>query len=127
MPPSCKKPVRNRKSPDGLQFKHADEGSRRVYSFHGLVEIRKPELVVAESRTNFLRALRGFVIQPFRFMSADLVQLVTDIARRARAASLVLATASTGQKNAALARLADLLPASTDALLAANARDLAAA
>jgi glutamate-5-semialdehyde dehydrogenase len=60
-------------------------------------------------------------------MSADLVQLVTAIAQRARAASLVLATAPTEQKNAALARLAELLPASTDALLAANARDLAAA
>jgi glutamate-5-semialdehyde dehydrogenase len=60
-------------------------------------------------------------------MSSDLIQLVTDLARRARAASLVLATASTGRKNAALARLAGLLPASTDALLAANARDLAAA
>jgi glutamate-5-semialdehyde dehydrogenase len=60
-------------------------------------------------------------------MSDDLVQLVTALARRARAASLVLATASTGQKNAALARLADLLPAATEALLAANARDLAAA
>jgi glutamate-5-semialdehyde dehydrogenase len=52
---------------------------------------------------------------------------VTALARRARAASLVLATASTDQKNAALARLAVLLPASTDALLAANTRDLAAA
>ncbi len=60
-------------------------------------------------------------------MSAELVQLVTSIARRARAASLELATASTGRKNAALARLAELLPAATDALLAANARDLAAA
>jgi glutamate-5-semialdehyde dehydrogenase len=60
-------------------------------------------------------------------MSADLVQLVTDLARRARAASLVLATAPTGRKNAALTRLAELLPASTEALLAANAKDLAAA
>jgi glutamate-5-semialdehyde dehydrogenase len=60
-------------------------------------------------------------------MSADLDQLVTDLARRARAASLVLATAPTDAKNAALARLAELLPASADALLAANARDLAAA
>ena len=60
-------------------------------------------------------------------MSADLNQLVTDLARRARAASLVLATAPTDAKNAALARLAELLPASADALLAANARDLAAA
>ena len=62
-----------------------------------------------------------------RLMSAELVDLVTDLARRARAASLVLATASTGQKNAALMRLAELLPASEEALLAANARDLAAA
>ena len=60
-------------------------------------------------------------------MSADLNQLVTDLARRARAASLVLATAPADAKNAALARLAELLPASADALLAANARDLAAA
>jgi glutamate-5-semialdehyde dehydrogenase len=60
-------------------------------------------------------------------MSSDLVQLVTDLARRARAASLALATASTEQKNAALARLAELLPASMDTLLAANAQDLAAA
>jgi len=60
-------------------------------------------------------------------MSADLESLVTDIARRARAASLVLATASTAAKNAALARLAELLPASTAALIEANARDLAEA
>jgi glutamate-5-semialdehyde dehydrogenase len=60
-------------------------------------------------------------------MAADLVQLVTDLARRARAASLTLATASTERKNAALSRLAELLPASTDSLLAANAQDLAAA
>ena len=58
-------------------------------------------------------------------MSADLESLVTAIARRARAASLELATASTSAKNAALARLAELLPASAPALLAANARDLA--
>jgi glutamate-5-semialdehyde dehydrogenase len=60
-------------------------------------------------------------------MSADLTQLVTDLARRARAASLVLATAPTAAKNAALARLAELLPVATDALLAANAKDVAAA
>jgi glutamate-5-semialdehyde dehydrogenase len=60
-------------------------------------------------------------------MSADLVQLVTALAQRARAASRVLATAPTEAKNAALRRLAELLPVSTDALLAANAKDLAAA
>ncbi|HTJ79153.1 MAG TPA: glutamate-5-semialdehyde dehydrogenase [Rariglobus sp.] len=58
-------------------------------------------------------------------MSADLVQLVTTIAQRARAASLVLATTPTAAKNAALLRLADLLPASADALFAANQKDLA--
>jgi glutamate-5-semialdehyde dehydrogenase len=60
-------------------------------------------------------------------MSADLPKLVTDLARRARAASLVLATAPTAAKDAALARLAELLPASTEALLAANVRDIAGA
>ena len=59
-------------------------------------------------------------------MSADLVKLVTALAQRARAASRVLATAPAEAKNAALARLAELLPASADALLAANAKDLAA-
>ena len=62
-------------------------------------------------------------------MSAELAQLVTTIAQRARAASLALATATTAQKNAALTRLADLLatPQNEAALLAANARDLAGA
>ncbi|MET0263839.1 MAG: glutamate-5-semialdehyde dehydrogenase [Rariglobus sp.] len=60
-------------------------------------------------------------------MSADLAQLVTSIAQRARAASLVLATTPTDRKNAALLRLAELLPAASAELLAANAKDLAAA
>ena len=60
-------------------------------------------------------------------MSADLVQLVTSIAQRARAASLVLATTPTAAKNAALLRLAELLPAASADLLAANAKDLSAA
>ncbi len=60
-------------------------------------------------------------------MSADLAQLVTSLAQRARAASFALAIAPTSAKNAALTRLADLLASSTDALLAANQRDLAAA
>jgi glutamate-5-semialdehyde dehydrogenase len=58
-------------------------------------------------------------------MSNDLVQLVTGIAQRARAASLVLATASTEAKNDALLRLAGLIDASHPALLEANGRDLA--
>jgi glutamate-5-semialdehyde dehydrogenase len=60
-------------------------------------------------------------------MSTDLVQLVTTLAQRARAASLVLATTPTARKDAALLKLAELIPASADALLAANARDLEAA
>jgi glutamate-5-semialdehyde dehydrogenase len=60
-------------------------------------------------------------------MSADLVQLVTSIAQRARAASLVLATTPTAVKDAALLKLADLLAGSAAPLLAANAQDLAAA
>lgn len=60
-------------------------------------------------------------------MSAELAQLVTSIAQRARAASLVLATASTAQKNAALLKLVELIPAAESELMAANAKDLAAA
>ena len=58
-------------------------------------------------------------------MSAEFTSLVTSLAQRARAASLVLATVPTAAKNAALARLADLIDASHAALLAANASDLA--
>ncbi|HEX2855795.1 MAG TPA: glutamate-5-semialdehyde dehydrogenase [Opitutaceae bacterium] len=58
-------------------------------------------------------------------MSADLVQLVTSLAQRARAASLVLATAPTAKKDAALRRLADLIDSSHPALLTANLQDLA--
>ncbi len=58
-------------------------------------------------------------------MSADLTQLVTSLAQRARVAALVLATTPTAAKNAALAKLADLIDASHAPLLAANARDLA--
>ena len=60
-------------------------------------------------------------------MSADLVQLVTTIAQRARAASLVLATTPTARKDAALLKLAELIPASAKTLLAANSLDLEAA
>jgi len=57
-------------------------------------------------------------------MSADLTSLVTSLAQRARAASLALATVPTAAKNAALAKLADLIDASHPALIAANAEDL---
>ncbi|MBC7368564.1 MAG: gamma-glutamyl-phosphate reductase, partial [Undibacterium sp.] len=58
-------------------------------------------------------------------MSADLTSLVTSLAQRARAASLVLATTPAAAKNAALAKLADLIDASHPALLTANLQDLA--
>jgi len=57
-------------------------------------------------------------------MSANLVQLITSLAQRARAASLVLATAPTEKKNAALEKLAELIDASRFELLEANQRDL---
>jgi glutamate-5-semialdehyde dehydrogenase len=59
-------------------------------------------------------------------MSADLAQTVTQIAQRARAASLLLAIAPTATKNAALLKLAELLEKKSAELLAANHRDLAA-
>jgi glutamate-5-semialdehyde dehydrogenase len=60
-------------------------------------------------------------------MSADFDTLVTDLGRRARAASLELAVASTASKNAALHRLAGLIEASAEAILAANRLDVAGA
>jgi glutamate-5-semialdehyde dehydrogenase len=60
-------------------------------------------------------------------MSADLAALVTSLAQRARAASFVLATTPTAAKDAALLHLAELIPTAHEPLLAANARDLAAA
>jgi glutamate-5-semialdehyde dehydrogenase len=58
------------------------------------------------------------------FVPAELASLITSLAQRARAASLVLATAPTAAKDAALAKLADLIEASHATLLAANAQDL---
>src|SRR5262249_23959229 len=49
------------------------------------------------------------------------------LGQRARAASLALATASTGAKDAALAAAADLLEARVDQVLEANAIDVASA
>jgi len=53
--------------------------------------------------------------------------LIETLGRQAREASLVLATADTSRKNAALLRLAALLVERTPAIMAANARDVAAA
>jgi glutamate-5-semialdehyde dehydrogenase len=60
-------------------------------------------------------------------VSTDLAALVRDLALRARAASLVLATAPRSAKDAALHALARRLHQSTDILLATNAQDLTAA
>ncbi len=58
-------------------------------------------------------------------MSSELTSLVTALAQRARAASLVLATAPRAKKDIALTALADLIDASHAVLLDANASDLA--
>ena len=52
---------------------------------------------------------------------------LVELGRRAKAASRILATASTGAKDAALLAAADLLVERTDEVLAANARDVARA
>ena len=53
--------------------------------------------------------------------------LIVEIAKQARAASLELATLKTEQKNAFLEHLANALIASTESILEANKKDLAAA
>jgi len=60
-------------------------------------------------------------------MPEDLKKLVTDIAVRARAASLALAVSPAAARNAALTDLAARIERSRDALLAVNQRDLASA
>jgi len=60
-------------------------------------------------------------------MATELDLLVTDIARRARAASLALATTPTGEKNRALLQLAESIDGAHKILLEANRRDLAGA
>jgi glutamate-5-semialdehyde dehydrogenase len=57
----------------------------------------------------------------------DTAAHVTELARRAKAASRVLATAGTERKNAALRRTADLLVAEAAYVLAANGDDVSAA
>lgn len=58
-------------------------------------------------------------------MASDLAALVTTLARRARAAALVLANVPRERKDAALLRLAGMIESAGPDLLAANARDLA--
>ncbi len=59
--------------------------------------------------------------------TAQISELVVNIAKRARAASLDLATLSTETKNAFLERLAQKLLEQTDAIIEANAHDIEAA
>jgi glutamate-5-semialdehyde dehydrogenase len=60
-------------------------------------------------------------------VTTDLAADCADLGRRAKAASRLLATVRTAQKDAWLRHAADTLSTGTDAILAANARDLAAA
>ncbi|MDP1808071.1 MAG: glutamate-5-semialdehyde dehydrogenase [Actinomycetota bacterium] len=60
-------------------------------------------------------------------MGVDSVGSVEEIARRAKAASRVLATLPTGIKNGALKAMAQALPAHLPEILAANAQDMQAA
>jgi hypothetical protein len=79
-----------------------------------------------ELRQNLCVA-RVFMCEWSSSMSDDLVTLVTDLARCARAASLVLATSSLTSRHGALERLASLIDSSHEPLLAANQQDLATA
>ena len=56
----------------------------------------------------------------------DLQAYMTDLGRRARAASAMIAKATTGQKNAALIAIAERIDSARETLLAANAQDMAA-
>jgi glutamate-5-semialdehyde dehydrogenase len=56
--------------------------------------------------------------------STDIAALMADMGARAKAASRPLAIASTDQKNAALAAMADAIEAGCADILAANAIDM---
>jgi len=56
----------------------------------------------------------------------DLQAYMTDLGRRSRAASAMIAKATTGQKNAALIAIAERIDSARETLLAANAQDMAA-
>ena len=65
---------------------------------------------------------------PFAPMTShDATTPIAELGRRSKAASRVLATASTAQKNDALLASADLLVSSADSILSANAVDVARA
>ena len=60
-------------------------------------------------------------------MSTLAIEEVEDKARAAKAAAQVLATAGTAAKNTALEAMAEVLAQQQDAILEANARDIAGA
>jgi len=72
----------------------------------------------------FSSCLGGFVLNK---PSMTLEEEIHSLGQRAKAASRILATASTEQKNAALLAMADAVLAASDTILAANRDDLAAA
>ena len=59
--------------------------------------------------------------------SGDIAEVMRGLGQRARAAARVLALASAAQKNAALAAMAKAIRLQTDAIIAANAEDMAEA
>lgn len=59
-------------------------------------------------------------------MAINISDYMSQLGRQARAAAKRMATATRGEKDAALAAIADMLESSLDDLLAANQRDLAA-
>src|SRR5437879_6698341 len=66
---------------------------------------------------------------PFKTIEGtpDIAGLMREIGRHAKAAARVLALAAAGQKDKALAAIADAIRASQDDILAANAEDIAEA
>src|SRR5438552_898788 len=101
--------------------------SRAVRSGHLPSSVAGTDLPALNTKGFNFRVFALIRRQVARLMAADLAQVVTLLAQRARAASFALATASTDSKNRALEEIAERLTASTEILLAANQRDLAAA
>jgi len=64
---------------------------------------------------------------PLKTMQADTAAVMPDLGRRARRAARVLALAPTAQKDKALAAIAAIIRLRKDAILAANAEDMAEA
>src|ERR1700680_1240972 len=76
-------------------------------------------MVLTEAETDMTAPLKAIEA------NADLPDLMTDLAARARAAARVLALASPEQKNRALDAIERAIRANAPAILAANAEDIA--